>query len=115
MRISDWSSDVCSSDLTVARTGARRLWRLGHAGEGIYSGGRPISGGSGAALHHALSAAADRTLPGAPADQPLALPLLSGPAGLWLHRLLARNPTPRPARRSDAPSDSGDHPARTDG
>src|SRR3546814_14134780 len=28
------------ADRTVARTGARRLWRHGHAGEGIYSGGR---------------------------------------------------------------------------
>src|SRR3546814_12125544 len=36
MRISDWSSDVCSSDLRIARQGrgaGRRAWRGGGRGE----------------------------------------------------------------------------------
>src|SRR3546814_10268440 len=31
MRISDWSSDVCSSDLLAALTGARNIWKPAEA------------------------------------------------------------------------------------
>src|SRR3546814_19269913 len=34
VRISDWSSDVCSSDLDAGRDGLRR-WRLAHGGSGF--------------------------------------------------------------------------------
>src|SRR3546814_7040142 len=36
MRISDWSSDVCSSDLTCAR---RRIWRRGDLCRRTFAGG----------------------------------------------------------------------------
>src|SRR3546814_7984745 len=46
MRISDWSSDVCSSDLTQAVTGqfARQQWPLARPGEQNGNVGLPLCG-----------------------------------------------------------------------
>src|SRR3546814_19434603 len=41
MRISDWSSDVCSSDLLTSVEDDRALVGLGDAGDGLEEGGLP--------------------------------------------------------------------------
>src|SRR3546814_17635274 len=53
MRISDWSSDVCSSDLGIddGKAGIRKF--LGDLGQGVRLGEADAEDGVGAALRHA--------------------------------------------------------------
>src|SRR3546814_17723576 len=52
MRISDWSSDVCSSDLGRTRPAAVRGWAGAVAGAAVRDAVVPHAGGIRAALRH---------------------------------------------------------------
>src|SRR3546814_5557122 len=69
MRISDWSADVCSSDLGVARAGpVVALQQLGvEGGDGVHGRG-PVGGSSSASGSQLQGALHDRGVPGERAD-----------------------------------------------
>ncbi len=64
-------------------------------GEGLYRGGRRVSGGARAALHLPVYPAAAVALSGAAAGEPLAVPLFPRSAGLRDSRLKPGNPCAR--------------------
>src|SRR3546814_4024446 len=55
MRISDWSSDVCSSDLLVTRTGIPPVYRLDYRARRIRLGRRDRLDALSAAFHERIA------------------------------------------------------------